>query len=82
MHGRLKVKTTEQQEAEKKAEKTKRVKHYQATMKAIFDRRESGQLDQELLGMTAGVLVGNPDISTLWNIRKEMLELQLKEGDE
>lgn len=74
MHGRLKVKSTAQQEAERKAERQKKVLMYKAAMAAIFDKRETGQKDEELLKMTAGVLMSNPDITTLWNIRKETLE--------
>ena len=42
-------------------------------MAAILDRRESDKLDQTLLTMIAGVLQLNPDINTLWNIRREVL---------
>ena len=82
MHGRLKVKSSAQQETEKKAERKAKVVQYQAAMKAIFDRREKGERDEKLLGMTTGVLVGNPDITTLWNIRKEVLLLILEKTEE
>ena len=73
MHGRLKVKTTAQQEAERKAERAEKVKSYTKAMTGILDRRDQGCQDEMQLKMTGMVLMGNPDISTLWNIRKEVL---------
>ncbi len=93
MHGRLKVKTTAQQEAERKAQREEKLKTYQGAMGAIFKNREmirqiklnkdKEESDDDVaevatvvkmqLKMTAGVLLANPDISTLWNIRKELL---------
>ena len=88
MHGRLKVKTTAQQEAERKAHREEKLKTYQTAMSAIFANREALKnasssdeiseedtikIQQALMKMTAGVLMANPDISTLWNIRKEVL---------
>ena len=77
MHGRLKVKSSEQQEAERKAERKVKCAAYQKTMKDILDRRErggdAGEDDQVQLKMTAGVLLGNADITVLWNIRKEVI---------
>ena len=40
MHGRLKVKTTAQQEAEKKAHREEKLKTYETAMAAIFEHRE------------------------------------------
>lgn len=46
-------------------------------MAAILAKRAAGQYDDELMQLIVGVLTRNPDITTLWNIRKEHL-LQLK----
>ena len=45
MHGRLKVKTTAQQEAEKKAQRQEKLEAYQKAMKVIFDLRKSLQVE-------------------------------------
>ena len=73
MHGRLKIKTTAQQEAEKKAEREKKKCAYQASIKAVLDARAAGQNDDQQLRVTGGLLVANPDITTLWNIRREVI---------
>ena len=41
MHGRLKIKTTAQQEAERKAHREEKLKTYEGAMKAIFMTRKS-----------------------------------------
>lgn len=75
MHGRLKVKTTAQQEAEKKAERAKKVEHYKAAMAQVFQMRaEEGEVTDAMLKVTAGLLLSNPDITTLWNIRKQTID--------
>jgi geranylgeranyl transferase type-2 subunit alpha len=71
MHGRLKVKTSAQQEAEKKAARTSKMKVYQGAMQALLGHRL--QHSEAQLKMTSGLLQANPDITTLWNIRKEAL---------
>ena len=40
-------------------------------MAAILARRRDGHQDEEQLQLTAQVLTANPDIHTLWNIRRE-----------
>ena len=97
MHGRLKVKTTAQQEAERKAQREEKLKTYETAMAAIFEHREmfknasqneemkeedNIRIQKTLMKMTSGVLMANPDISTLWNIRKEVLEKSLIELDD
>lgn len=48
-------------------------------MERIFAKRAaSTEYDAEMMQLTAGVLQRNPDITTLWNIRRECL-LKLKE---
>lgn len=54
------------------------MKVYRGAMSRIHEKRSAGELDPELMALTAGVLQRNPDISTLWNIRREYF-LQLKE---
>lgn len=41
-------------------------------MAAILSRR--GANDELQLKMTSGLLLANPDITTLWNIRKEAVQ--------
>ena len=81
MHGRLKIKTTAQQEAEKKKERAGKLAGYRQAMSAILARREKGLTDEDQLKLTGQVLMANPDIHTLWNIRRECLVV-MAEGDE
>ncbi|TRY64005.1 hypothetical protein TCAL_00783 [Tigriopus californicus] len=74
MHGRLKVKTTAQQAAERRADKNQKAQAYQTAMTAILDRRDAGCRDAVQLKMTAGILMSNPDVTVLWNIRKDVLQ--------
>lgn len=81
MHGRLKVKTTEEQQRAKQEERAKKLKLYDAATKRAFDKRKAGELDEELLEITGQVLQPNPDFYTFWNIRKETL-LHLQQAKE
>ena len=107
MHGRLKLKTSAQLEAEKLAKKEKKLKYFQSIVKQIFEIREkfknesstilengekNGSVNENkgdkyvsifmpLLRLTGEVLMGNPDITTFWNIRREILtEMKNKQG--
>ncbi|XP_018495195.1 geranylgeranyl transferase type-2 subunit alpha [Galendromus occidentalis] len=71
-HGRVKVKTTAQQAEEKRLEREKKKAAYLAATGLIYKKRTAGELDDELLNYTAGILMNNPDDSTLWNIRREI----------
>jgi len=73
MHGRVKVKTTEQQDREKKIERDAKLKAYRKAMGMLFSRRTEGIKDEQQLLVSGQVLQSNPDIGTLWNIRKEVL---------
>ena len=97
MHGRVKVKTTSQIEAENLSKKEKKLHHFKSIVNEIFQIRarindlsseesaENCELQNEIqqdqnriLQLTAEVLMSSPDISTFWNIRREIL-LALKE---
>ncbi|KAL7728079.1 hypothetical protein ACLKA6_017928 [Drosophila palustris] len=71
MHGRVKVRTTEEERERKKKEQVLRMRAYRVAMTRIQKKRNAGELDDELLGLTVQILQRNPDISTLWNIRRE-----------
>lgn len=73
MHGRLKVRTSEEEALRKKKEQDLKAKAYRVGIEKIFKMRESGKFDQDLLDLTGKLLMANPDISTLWNIRKECI---------
>ena len=83
MHGRLKVKSTEQQKAERQAKRDEKLKTYQYAMGKIFENRESwknsdaGKTPKDAWKITGGVLMANPDISTLWAVRKENIEKEV-----
>jgi len=71
MHGRVKVRTTEEERERKKKEQALKVRAYRAAMGRIQKKREAGELDSEMLTLTVQILQRNPDVSTLWNIRRE-----------
>ncbi|XP_021454947.1 geranylgeranyl transferase type-2 subunit alpha [Oncorhynchus mykiss] len=73
MHGRVKLKSTAQQEEEKRKEREKKLKIYVAARDAIFTKRMEGVLDDEALQLTQQLLSSNPDFATLWNYRREIL---------
>ncbi|XP_029436471.1 geranylgeranyl transferase type-2 subunit alpha isoform X2 [Rhinatrema bivittatum] len=82
MHGRLKVKTTEEQQEAKRKEREKKLQLYTATTSTIFQKRESQELDQEVLELTNQILGANPDFATLWNFRREIFLHLEKEKSE
>eukprot|EP00099_Drosophila_melanogaster_P022117 NP_649512.1 uncharacterized protein Dmel_CG12007 [Drosophila melanogaster] len=71
MHGRVKVRTTEEERERKKKEQALKVRAYRAAMGRIQKKREAGELDNEMLSLTVQILLRNPDVSMLWNIRRE-----------
>ncbi|XP_047663308.1 geranylgeranyl transferase type-2 subunit alpha [Tachysurus fulvidraco] len=73
MHGRVKVKSTAQQEEEKRKEREKKLKVYLTVRDAIFKKRSNSELDEEALQLTQQLLASNPDFATLWNYRREIL---------
>ncbi|XP_044129180.1 geranylgeranyl transferase type-2 subunit alpha isoform X2 [Bufo gargarizans] len=72
MHGRLKVKTTLEQQEAKNKEREKKLQLYVSATQAAFNKRKAGQLDKEALELTAQILALNPDFASLWNLRREV----------
>ena len=73
MHGRLKVKTTAEKEAEKNREREKKKLIYQKCMNKIKGQFNSGERSVELLNMITKVLENIPEFGTLWNWRRVVL---------
>ncbi|XP_077572773.1 geranylgeranyl transferase type-2 subunit alpha [Stigmatopora nigra] len=82
MHGRVKIKSTVQQEEEKQKEREKKLKIYTAARDACFSKRKEGICDDEALNLTQQLLSSNPDFATLWNYRREILMHQETVKDE
>ncbi|XP_018398517.1 PREDICTED: geranylgeranyl transferase type-2 subunit alpha [Cyphomyrmex costatus] len=74
MHGRVKVRTTAEQEEIKKRERAVRIAQYKADIATVFQKRKDKKLDDEVLSVTKRMLLNNSDIYTLWNIRREVFE--------
>ncbi len=79
MHGRLKVRTTVEQEERKKIEREKKLKLYKFAMGECLNRYKNLQLDDTLLKTTEEILTTSGDIQTLWNIRKKTIDIFEKE---
>ncbi|XP_033626291.1 geranylgeranyl transferase type-2 subunit alpha-like [Asterias rubens] len=76
MHGRLKVKTTAEQQEAKRKEREKKLKVYSGATQRIIQKRKNGEFDEEALEFTNQLLSANPDYYSLWNYRREIfLEL-------
>lgn len=73
MHGRLKVRTSVEEAARKKKEHDLKAKAYRNGMDKIFTLRAQEKFDSTLLDLAGKILSVNPDISTLWNIRRECI---------
>ncbi|XP_015183845.1 PREDICTED: geranylgeranyl transferase type-2 subunit alpha [Polistes dominula] len=81
MHGRVKVRTTAEQEEIQKKKKAKKLAEYKSAMTEIFKKREENVLDDDMLFLTENVLLENSDINTLWNIRREVFQSNNRNED-
>ncbi|KAM4707952.1 geranylgeranyl transferase type-2 subunit alpha [Discoglossus pictus] len=72
MHGRVKVKTTLEQQEAKRKEREKKLQLYTSATQAALHKREIGELDKEALDLTGQILALNPDFASLWNVRREI----------
>ncbi|EPQ03549.1 Geranylgeranyl transferase type-2 subunit alpha [Myotis brandtii] len=73
-HGRLKVKTSEEQAEAKRLEREQKLKLYRSATQTVFQKRQAGELDESVLELTSQILGANPDFATLWNCRREVLQ--------
>uniref|UniRef100_T1JKS0 Geranylgeranyl transferase type-2 subunit alpha n=1 Tax=Strigamia maritima TaxID=126957 RepID=T1JKS0_STRMM len=64
MHGRLKVKTTAEQQEEKRKERAKKLVIYKAAITKTFQKRENKEFDDEAIDINHQLLLANPDITT------------------
>lgn len=81
MHGRVKVRTSAEEAIRKKKEDDLKAKAYRNGMDKILAMRSGSKLDQNLLDLSAKILSVNPDLTTLWNIRRECI-LKMSAGVE
>ncbi|KAG8187795.1 hypothetical protein JTE90_025833 [Oedothorax gibbosus] len=73
MHGRIKVRTSEEQAEIKRREQQEKLKIYLGVTSKIVSKRAAGEHDLEGLELTGQLLLKNPDFYTLWNYRREIL---------
>nr|CAH7764684.1 unnamed protein product [Callosobruchus chinensis] len=75
-HGRLKVRTSEEQKALKEKEHQKKLVAYQAGIDQILSSRKPDSYDPECFALSTQLLMANADIYTLWNYRKEVILIE------
>lgn len=80
MHGRIKVKTSAQQQAEKEKERSQKLLQYNTAMQKALQKRNEKKFDDEALEITGELLLANPDLYTMWNFRKEILSFKKNSG--
>jgi geranylgeranyl transferase type-2 subunit alpha len=73
MHGRLKVRTSEEQAERKRLEREKKLAMYQAGMGACFRLIQKKQYDSTGFKLTEDMLSANGDLQTLWHYRKSAI---------
>lgn len=74
MHGRLKVRTTQEQDERKRQEREKKLKMYKSAMQECLGRISKREYDQVGLKISEEILSANGDVQTLWNFRKSIIE--------
>ncbi|CAH1284744.1 unnamed protein product [Diabrotica balteata] len=80
MHGRLKVRTSEEQKALKQKEQQKKLVAYHLGMNKILSTRNKDSYEPESLQISSQILIANPDVYTLWNYRKEIILMEIKKS--
>uniref|UniRef100_A0A0M3IPK9 Geranylgeranyl transferase type-2 subunit alpha n=1 Tax=Ascaris lumbricoides TaxID=6252 RepID=A0A0M3IPK9_ASCLU len=82
MHFVKKVPTTEEERAARKKMEAAKLRTYITIRDRVSDKRAKGELDEEMLQLTATLLVKNPDAYTFWNIRRATIEKLITKLDE
>jgi len=88
MHGRLKVRSSAEQEERKRVEREKKLFMYKSAMAECIKIKEAKKYkdDESVaqigLKISADVLANQPDIQTLWNMRKEIILSLIEKSDE
>ncbi|OQV25696.1 putative Geranylgeranyl transferase type-2 subunit alpha [Hypsibius exemplaris] len=77
MHGRLKVRSPEEQQELVRKEKEKKLHSFQKAWGHLVDQRAKGNLSSELLVPTENLLTNVSDLYSLWNYRREILQNDL-----
>ncbi|CAG9814069.1 unnamed protein product [Phaedon cochleariae] len=80
MHGRLKIRTSEDQKLRKQKEQQKKLAAYHMGTEKILSSRKQDTYDPESISICTQILVVNPDIYTLWNYRKEVILIKKEES--
>lgn len=80
MHGRLKVRTTEEQRFQKEKEHKRKLQAYRDGMDKILSSRNENTFDESSLSLSGQILCSNPDIYTLWNYRKEVVLIVIRDS--
>lgn len=76
MHGRLKVKTSREQEEERNIKEREKAYHFEQLTQNLFNIRSQIETCEDLgeyFKITGELLLINPDFYTAWNIRREAL---------
>ncbi|EYC05497.1 hypothetical protein Y032_0081g1407 [Ancylostoma ceylanicum] len=77
MHFVKKVPTSDEEKAAKQKERAIKLKTFCTVRDRIFEKRDKGELDDEMLSLTQKLLEKNPDIYTFWNIRRDTIEKKI-----
>uniref|UniRef100_A0A1I7S097 Geranylgeranyl transferase type-2 subunit alpha n=1 Tax=Bursaphelenchus xylophilus TaxID=6326 RepID=A0A1I7S097_BURXY len=78
MHGVKKSPASEAQLAALKKERAEKLQKFVYGKTLVFKKRENCEYDEELLEITGEIVKKQPNLYTVWNIRREMIELITK----
>ncbi|XP_055548467.1 geranylgeranyl transferase type-2 subunit alpha [Wyeomyia smithii] len=82
MHGRLKVRSSAEEAARKRKEQEEKAQKFRSGMGRILLKKVSDELDDEMMELTGRILTSNPDIATLWNLRRRCIQKMVLEEEE